>query len=259
MIFRKGEKMGNRVFICGVGFDRVTAKEAEDRLFAALDGQGGQLSLFTPNPEIVELACRDPELFRILNTAGLSVADGVGVIRAARILGDPLPERIPGVELGEAMLAYCAAKGREYPVWLLGGKPGVAEKAAEAMEKKYPGLFVAGTADGYFDEAQSPQIAGRIASSGAVLLLVCLGAPKQEKWIDAHRAEMPGVRVFGALGGSLDVYAGEQKRAPRIFCRLGIEWLWRVVRQPSRIRRLFAVPAFLRRVRRQKRLQKSKS
>ena len=91
------------------------------------------------------------------------------------------------------------------------------------------------------------------------ILIVCFGCPKQEKWIDAHRAEMPGVRVFGALGGSLDVYAGEQKRAPRIFCRLGIEWLWRVVRQPARIRRLFAVPAFLRRVRRQKRLQKSKS
>ncbi len=251
--------MENRVSVCGVGFDRVTAKEARARLFAALDGQGEPISLFTPNPEIVELACRDPELPAILNSAGLSVADGVGVIRAARILGDPLPERIPGVELGEAMLAYCAAKGKERPVWLLGGKPGVAEKAGERMKEKYPGLFVAGTADGYFDETQSPQIVGRIASSGAVLLFVCLGAPKQEKWIAAHRASLPGVRVFAALGGSLDVYSGEVKRAPAIFCRLGLEWLWRTLREPSRIRRLFTVPAFLRRVRRQKRLQKNKN
>ncbi|MBQ7172270.1 MAG: WecB/TagA/CpsF family glycosyltransferase [Clostridia bacterium] len=248
--------MENRVSICGVGFDRVTAKEAKNRLFRALSGKKPPLSLYTPNPEIVELACRDPELSRILNEAGLSVADGVGVIRAARMLGDPLPERIPGVELGEAMLAFCAEDGEALPVFFLGGKPGIAEKAAERMREKYPGLSVAGTADGYFDEAKSPEVAGRVASSGAVLLFVCLGAPKQEKWIAAHRAKMPGVRVFAALGGSLDVYAGALRRAPRIFCRFGLEWLWRVIRQPSRIRRLFAVPAFLRRVRREKRRQK---
>ncbi len=250
--------MQNRVSVCGVGFDRVTANEAKSRLFRALSGEEAPLALYTPNPEIVELACRDPELLRILNEAELSVADGIGVIRASRILGVPLPERIPGVELGEAMLAFCAEGGETLPVYFLGGKPGIAEKAAERMREKYPGLSVAGTADGYFDEKKSHEVAGRIACSGAVLLCVCLGAPKQEKWIAAHRAEMPGVRVFAALGGSLDVYAGALRRAPRIFCRLGLEWLWRVIRQPSRIRRLIAVPAFLRRARREKRRRKRK-
>lgn len=238
----------NRVDVCGVLFDCVTKGEALERLFAALDG-AGQIALVTANPEIVLNCEKDPALYGLINGSELVVADGMGVIRAANILRTPLPERIPGIELGEEMIARCAERG--LPVFLLGGKPGVAAEAAEKMKEKYPALSVGGVHDGYFDPdgGENRRVVEQIAGSGAALLLVCLGSPKQEKWIAANRSALPGVGVFAGLGGSLDVYSGRTRRAPALFRRLGLEWFYRLCREPSRFSRMVRIPLLFSRAR----------
>ncbi len=238
----------NRTDVCGVYFDCVTASEARECLFASLDGIHPQTALYTPNPEIVMIAEKDEKFRSVMNGAELVVADGIGVIKAAKILKTPLPERIPGIELGEAMIEYCASKGEALPVYFLGGKPGVAEDAARNMINKYPGLNVCGTHDGYFDmtggEVNDSVIAD-INEKGAKLVLVCVGAPKQETWIHENRAKMASVGVFAGLGGSLDVFSGRAKRAPAFFCKTGLEWFYRLMREPSRIGRMSKLPLFL--------------
>ena len=237
-----------RIDVCGVYFDSVTAKEARERLFAALDGSLPQTALYTPNPEIVMIAEKDESFRSVMNSAELVVPDGIGVIKAANILKTPLPERVPGIELGEAMIAYCAKKGDALPVYLLGGKPAVAEEAAARLAEKYPGLCVCGTHDGYFDMSggeENDRVITEIAEKGAKLVLVCVGAPKQENWIFNNRSKMPKVGVFAGLGGSLDVFSGRSKRAPEFFCKTGLEWFYRLLKEPSRIGRMSKLPLFL--------------
>lgn len=237
-----------RTDVCGVLFDCLTANTARERLFSALDGNYPQTALYTPNPEIVMIAEKDESFRDIMNGAELVVADGIGVIKAAAILKTPLPERIPGIELGEAMIKYCASKGEALPVYMLGGKPGVAEDAAKNMQAKYPGLCVCGTHDGYFDMSggeENDRVISEINEKGAKLVLVCVGAPKQETWIHNNRARMPEVGVFAGLGGSLDVFSGRVKRAPEFFCKMGLEWFYRLMKEPSRIGRMSKLPLFL--------------
>lgn len=233
--------------VCGVRFDNISAKEARERLFSALDAEGGSIFLFTPNPEIVMLAENDKEFSDILNSDALVVPDGIGIIKAADILKTPLPERIPGIELGEAMIEYCSKKGSALPVYLLGGKEGVADLAAEKLCEKYNGLSVCGTHNGYFDAngGDNDVLIAEINEKKPALVLVCLGAPKQEKWIYNNASKLPTVRVFAGLGGSLDVFSGNVKRAPAFFCRCGLEWFYRLLCQPSRIKRMCKLPLFL--------------
>ena len=221
-------------------------QEARERLFGALDGTHGQIALCTPNPEIVMLAEKNEDFRNVLNNAELVVADGIGVIKAAKILKTPLPERIPGIELGEAMIEFCARNS--HPVYFLGSKPGVAEDAAKNMAEKYPGLNVCGTHDGYFDMTGgevNESVIAEINEKGARLVLVCVGAPKQETWIADNRERMPAVGVFAGLGGSLDVFSGRAKRAPAFFCKTGLEWFYRLMKEPSRIGRMSKLPLFL--------------
>ena len=228
-----------RVPVKGVGFDRLGMEEAVRDAAALLNEERGHY-VVTPNPEIVWLARSMPELRSALNGADLVIPDGIGIIYAARILGTPLVERVPGIELTEHLLDICAEKG--FPVYLLGAKPGVAERAGENLKKKHAGLIVAGCGDGYFREDE-PVLAS-LRTSGARLILVCLGFPRQELWMAAHREEVGPALMLG-VGGSMDVYAGDVKRAPEGWCRLGLEWLYRLINQPSRIRRMIKLPVFL--------------
>jgi len=249
------------VDVCGVNFDSVTAKEAREILFAALEGKREQTMLSTANPEIV-LACEKDAGFKdVINNAELVVADGIGVIKAAAMIGTPLPERIPGIELGEAMMSYCAERGEKMPVYLLGGKPGVAEEAAAKLGEKYPGLAFAGVHDGYYDMngEENEKILAEMNEKGAVLVLVCVGAPKQEKWIAANRNKLQSVKVLAGLGGSLDVYSGRSKRAPALFCKLGLEWFYRLIKEPSRIGRMSKLPLILIHARRYKKQKDAKN
>ena len=223
----------------GVSFDNLTMPEAVERGLALAQG-GGYAYAVTPNPELVMMAEKDPDYAEVLAGAALTLADGVGVIYAAKMLGRPLKGRVPGVDFAGNLMAEMAAKGLK--LFLLGAKPGVAEKAAENLQEKYPGLIICGVHDGYFQEDEP--VIEAIRASGADVLFVCLGAPKQEYWM-AQNGEKTGVHLAIGLGGSLDVFAGTVKRAPETWQKLGLEWLYRLGKEPRRIGRMAKLPLFL--------------
>ena len=228
-----------RINVLGVGFDNVTMAEAVARGRALLDAEGCHY-VVTPNPEIVEACRADAEAMRAVNGADLVLPDGIGVIYGARMLKTPLKERVPGIEFGTAMLEYCARSGKS--VYFLGAKPGVAEQAAENLRQRFAGLTVAGTADGYFkDDAKAAEA---IRASGADMALICLGAPKQEKFMSTYGAAA-GAKLMLGLGGSLDVFAGVAQRAPEFYVNHNLEWFYRLMKNPSRIGRMMKLPLFL--------------
>ena len=228
-----------RINVLGVGFDNVTMAEATARGRELLEAEGAHY-VVTPNPEIVETCRADAEAMAAVNGADLVLPDGVGVIYGAKMLKTPLKERVPGIEFGTAMIEYCAKSGKS--VYLLGAKPGVAEQAAENLKERFAGLRIAGTHDGYFkDDAEA---AAWIKDSGADMALICLGAPKQEKFM-AKYGEATGAKLLLGLGGSLDVFAGVARRAPEFYVRHNLEWFYRLVKNPSRIGRMMKLPLFL--------------
>ena len=233
--------MRNTVDILGVHVDKITAAEAVDRAEALLHADGLS-AIYTPNPEIVMAGYNNPAFLEILNRADLCTADGIGVVYASRMLKDPVPERVAGFDLTCSLLARVAKTGEG--VFLFGAKPGVAERAKENLETTYPGLQIVGCRNGYFTDADDDAIVEQINQSGAKLLLVCLGAPKQEMWNDSHRDKLK-VSLCMGVGGSLDVFAGEAKRAPQFFIKCNLEWLYRLLKQPSRIGRFAALPKFI--------------
>lgn len=234
--------MRDTVDILGVKVDRVTEEQALQKAIGFLKGDKVS-KIYTPNPEIIMTAKEDPGFMKILNNADLCTADGIGVVYGAKMLGTPVPCRVAGFDLTCNLLNYM--KDTEDSVFLFGAKPGVAKIAKQKLMEMYPGLKVAGTNDGYFTENDIPVIIDKINNSGAKLLLVCLGMKKQESWIDKYQSELETVRVCMGVGGTLDVFAGEVKRAPKIFIKLNIEWLYRVLKQPSRIGRFIALPKFV--------------
>ena len=228
-----------RTDILGVAFDNVTMAEAVDRAMALLEREGPHL-VVTPNAEIVQQARSDPEFAALIAQADRVLPDGVGVVYASRILGRPLKGRVPGVDFAGALMDRMAKSNKR--LFLLGAKPGVAEEAARRLTAQHPGLTVCGVHDGYFQE--DAPVVQSIREAGADVVFVCLGAPKQEKWAAAHGGET-GARLLVGLGGSLDVFAGQVDRAPESWQRLGLEWLYRTIRQPSRFKRVAKLPGFL--------------
>lgn len=225
--------------ILGVTFDDLTMEEALERA-ETLMKDGGTHYVVTPNPEFVQMAKKDEAFRTLLNEADLSIPDGIGVIYAAKILGRPLKGKVPGIEFAAGLCARMAKTGGR--LFLLGAKPGVAEMAAERLRADYPGLTVCGTHDGYFQD--SAPVVEEIRCAQADAVFVCLGAPKQEKWMAEHGAAC-GAKLLVGLGGSLDVFAGQVKRAPERWQKLGLEWLYRLLKQPSRFGRMAKLPLFL--------------
>ena len=168
------------------------------------------------------------------------IPDGIGVVYAARILGRPLKGRVPGIDLASALMERMARTGKR--LFLLGAKPGVAEQAAVKLQAEHPGLVVCGAHDGYFQE--DGPVVEAIRTARADVVFVCLGFPRQEKWAAAH-GQAAGARLYIGLGGALDVFAGKVERAPEQFQRLGLEWLYRLMKEPSRIGRMAKLPLFL--------------
>ncbi len=225
--------------IMGVHFDNVTMAEALE-IGCRLMEEPGSHYVVTPNSEIV-YACREqPALTGVLNGASLVLPDGIGVVYASRILKTPLKQKVAGIEFGTAMLERAAQRG--WTVYLLGSKPGVAEEAGRRLCQQFPGLRIVGTADGYFKE--DGPVVEKIAAVHPDLLFVCLGAPKQEYWM-ANNAEATGAKLLLGLGGSLDIYSGSSQRAPDIWVKLGLEWAYRLVKEPWRIKRQTNLPKFL--------------
>jgi N-acetylglucosaminyldiphosphoundecaprenol N-acetyl-beta-D-mannosaminyltransferase len=238
--------MNRRVSILDVPVHDVSLAEAAAAAREAVRA-GRRLRVVTANPEIICRAAADPGLRAAIAAADLVTPDGVGVLWAARRLGQPLRERVTGIDLAQALLA--AGEPLGWRVFFLGGRPGVAAEAAARQSACYPGLVFA-HAHGYFRPAEEAALTERIRSFRPQLLLAGLGAPRQEIWLGEH-ADVAAVTV--GVGGTLDVLAGRKKRAPAWVRRMGWEWLYRLAREPGRLRRQWVLPLFVWRVLRQKR------
>lgn len=234
----------NRVKILGVPVDMVDRERAM-KIFEESFSEPGVTMVVTPNSEIVQRASKDEELKSLISSADLIIPDGIGLVYASKIIGCPLSERVTGIDFLEAIIAGLEKNGKS--IYFFGSKPGVAEAAAENIKKKYPKLIVAGTHNGYFKAEEEPDIVKEINDSGADFLCVALGAPKQEKFIFDHRNELAVNGAIG-VGGSLDVWAGTLKRAPEFYRKHGLEWLYRLIQEPSRYKRMLALPVFMFRV-----------
>ena len=228
--------------ILGVTIHAITKQQALALLAEQALQQRKQFVIATANAEMIMMARADQTFGALLAAADLVVPDGAGVVWAARYAGEPVPERVPGVDLTQALLAYAAQQGKK--VYFFGAAPGVAEQAASRSIGRYPGLLVGGTRNGYFSETDSLEIIEEINVSGAEILFVALGVPKQEQWIYDHRKELHA-RVIMGVGGTLDVLAGIVKRAPVWMQHAGLEWLYRLLCQPSRFIRMLALPRFV--------------
>lgn len=236
--------MRKTVDILGIPVDSIKMSEAVERIGAFI-GEGGVHSVYTPNSEIMMAAQRDPQLRSIMINADMLTADGAGVVLASKILGHSVPEKVSGFDLVCEIFRAYARKGIR--CFLLGSAPGVAEQAAKNISKDYPGLIVAGYQDGYFTEDQDEEITNTINASNADILLVALGAPKQEKWIFSHKGRL-NVKVCIGVGGTVDILSGKSKLAPDFFRRNGLEWLYRLYKEPKRAVRMLDLPRFMVRV-----------
>lgn len=241
--------MRSTIDILGVKIDKITAayalKKAEQMV-----RKPGVSTIFTPNPEIVMAAYEDPSFKEVLNSADMCTPDGIGVVYAAKMLGTPVPERVAGFDLTCGLLESLRKTGEG--VFLFGAKPGVAEAARDKLVEQYTGLNIAGVQHGYFSESENEDIIKKINDSGTALLLVCLGAPKQEKWIYENKSKLTSVNLCMGVGGALDVFAGIVNRAPDIFIKCNLEWLYRFCKNPSRLNRFATLPRFMMTVRKNK-------
>jgi N-acetylglucosaminyldiphosphoundecaprenol N-acetyl-beta-D-mannosaminyltransferase len=236
--------MRKTVDILGIPVDAITMKEAVDRV-GAFVSKGGAHAIYTPNAEIMMAAQRDPELNEILKNADMLVADGAGVVLASKLLGRPVPEKVSGIDLVREIFKTYASTGLS--CYLLGAKPGVAQEAADRIKAKYPGLVIAGVRDGYFTEQDEAEIINDIGRSSPDLLLVALGAPKQEKWIYKLLGRL-NAKVCIGVGGTFDILSGRMRLCPDFFRRNGLEWLYRLCKEPRRARRMLDLPRFILRV-----------
>ncbi len=222
-----------------MNFDNLTREEAA-RAGARLLEEDRFHYVVTPNPEFLLAAEKDPDFRRVLNSADLALPDGIGVVYSAKIMGRPLKARVPGIEFAEDMLACLDERGGR--LFLLGARPGVAEKAGENILARHPNITLCGTQDGYFRDEETVLL--KVAAARPDLLFVCLGAPKQEKWM-ARWGRHTGARLAIGLGGVLDVFAGNVERAPESWQKLGLEWAYRLKKEPQRAGRMARLPLVL--------------
>lgn len=230
--------------VLGVCIDAVDFNEAKNIVLSFLNEDKPHM-VFTPNPEMIMLATRDEEFKDILNNADLVVPDGIGVVLASKLNKVKIKERVAGYDLVQAV--FNEIKDRDISVYFLGAAPGIAEKAKEKMQEKYEGLKIIGDNNGYFDAKKEMIIIDDIKKKKPDILLVGMSMSKQEKWIDKYKNALPAKVLIG-VGGSFDGFSGNVKRAPDIFGKLGLEWLYRLVKQPSRIKRQIYLPVFAIRV-----------
>lgn len=235
-----------RVRVLGQPVDRVAMDEAvaliSRWLAEGLPPGGAARLVVTANPEIVFNARRDPELAQVLAAAPLVVADGIGIVWAARRYGRPVPERVAGVDLMMALLQQAAARG--WRPFFLGTRPEVVARAAARAGELFPGLKVAGYHHGFFHDKDEAGVLAQIRQASPDLLLAGMGARRELTWLHRHRQAL-AVPVAMGVGGSLDVLAGAVQRAPGWVQSLHLEWLYRLLKEPRRWRRQAVLPLFV--------------
>ena len=227
--------------ILGVRIDEVTMGEAVEKAETFLEEEKCHM-IFTPNPEMLMVAKDDAEFSKILNASDMNIPDGNGIVWASKCLKNPLGERVAGFDFIHKIFAF----GENKPIsfYFLGSKPGVAEKAAENIQKKFAGVTVVGTHDGYFAMEEEREIVKQINKVNPDVLLVALGAPKQERFIYKYKDKL-NCKIAIGVGGCFDVISGNVKRAPSLFIKLKLEWLYRGLTDVKRLRRLTAIPKFM--------------
>ena len=231
----------SRLKLLGVPVDAITYSAWMDRIGAWISAGDGARHVCTVNPEFIMIAQGDPIFFNILNRADICVPDGIGLLWASRQVGAPLPERVTGSD-GVPLIARIAAQNG-WKLYLLGAAEGVAERAAQNLRKQHPKLQISGVYGGSPDEAEEDEIVARISASDADILLVAYGAPQQDLWIARNLPRLEVAMAMG-VGGALDFIAGAVPRAPHWMRNRGLEWLYRLLRQPWRLRRMLRLPRF---------------
>lgn len=229
------------VDLLGVRVHRITLGDAA-RAILDLAQAGGAHQIVTLNGAMLAEVSSHPELRAIVNRASLVIPDGAGVLLAGRILGFRLPERVPGIDLVDRVCAEGA--GRSLRIFCLGARPGIAAAAGEVLTSRHRGIAVVGTQDGYFSEAEDAAVTARIRTAGPQVLLVAMGFPRQERWIATHLFGLGDVVCLG-VGGTFDVLAGRIRRAPAWMHRAGLEWVYRLLREPRRWRTAAVLPRVL--------------
>ncbi len=224
-----------KINVCGVAFDDLDTRGAVERVMRERDSR---FLIVTPNALMLERCEREPALRELLNSASLVLPDGAGVLRAARRQGTPFRGRAAGIDFGEALLEAASRNGDR--VFLLGGEDGVAQRAAGKLISRYSGLRICGCYWGYFEKSgiENQNVLSFIRACCPDILFVCFGFPIQERWLAENLPFLPSVRVAAGLGGSLDVWAGQKRRAPERWQAMGMEWAWRMMQEPNRLRQI---------------------
>lgn len=230
-----------KVEILGVKVNGHTYQEALQEARRLVESEGKHY-IVTPNPEMIVMAQKDLKFKDILNSADLSIPDGAGLVWLARYLGKVLPERVAGVDFLEGLAALGEEHG--FSLFLLGGGSGVAERAAQVLKGRYPKLNVAGTFSGRADVGFDKKTKLELKDKKIDILAVSYGAPKQEKWITRNLPHL-NVKLAIGVGGALDYISGAKRRAPTWVQKANLEWLFRLVTQPTRFKRQLALPAFI--------------
>lgn len=225
--------------ILGVQVNTENYDELIPKVFQNIDDKKKSL-VVAINPEKLMKAKDDPELKALLNRAEFQIPDGIGVIIASKLQKGNITSRVTGVDMMDRIVREAARTQKS--IFLYGAKPGIADKAANKLIETYPELIVAGTQDGY--EKDNDKVIETINQAQPDILFVAMGSPKQEQWIEQHREELHPI-LYQGVGGSFDVLAGNVKRAPAVFQRFGAEWLYRLLKEPSRLKRQMNLPKFL--------------
>lgn len=229
-----------KVNILGLNVDKVTMAEAVDFSIDVIE-RGDFAQIITLNAEIAYLSYRDSQKKALVNGADLATPDGSGILWASEKYGDPVVERVSGVDLTENLMKAAAERG--HSLYCLGAKEEVVAKAVENIQNKF-NIEIAGWHNGYFSLEESDKIAADIKASNADILLVAMGYPRQDQWIAEHGRDC-GVKIAIGIGGSFDVFAGLVKRAPKAWQSMRLEWLYRLIKDPRRFKRTLNLPKFM--------------
>jgi N-acetylglucosaminyldiphosphoundecaprenol N-acetyl-beta-D-mannosaminyltransferase len=232
----------SRLKVLEIWVDPVSREAALERVRRFLAEGGRAHTIFAANPEKNFSVPADPLLYRIYRNADLLLPDGIGMVLAARLLYGLKIARVPGAEFVFDICGLAAETGKG--VFVYGAKEAVNAAACRRLAARFPGLKIAGRSNGYVAPAEMDGLVERIDASGAEILLVALGSPKQEQWCAAHAEKLARVKVIQGIGGTLDTIAGTVKRAPAAWCRLNLEWLYRLLKEPRRIQRQKVLPMF---------------
>lgn len=235
-------KLNKRLPILNIWVDPVTREEAVQRVREFLENGHKPHSIFASNPEKNFSLPKDPELYQCYREADLLLPDGIGIVFAANILYGAGLERVPGSEFIFDICTLAAEEGHK--VFVYGAKEEVNKRSVEILKERYPALNIVGRANGYVPETEMEKLVRAINDSKAEIILIALGSPRQEKWFSKWKNQLHHVRVVQGIGGTLDTIGGKVKRAPEFWCRHNLEWLYRLLCEPKRIKRQRVLPLF---------------